>query len=205
MDYLPNFKKILDVVIVQEIRDSSETAFPLLCSRLDGYQCNISSRAGRTSSKEQYGVIYKNGITISGWEDFNPDAGDRWERPPLRVDFTANGSTFTLYTIHIKPEAVGEELAYLEDVVNTSGTVLVIGDLNADCNYYNSVQESDFDSWHWIIGNNEDTTSGASNCAYDRIILNDAAFHAYRQDGIWSDGITPVVSDHYLVWSTFVV
>jgi hypothetical protein len=38
-----------DIIFVQEIRDSSGTAFPKLCSLLPGYDCKISSRAGQRS------------------------------------------------------------------------------------------------------------------------------------------------------------
>ena len=50
--------------MVQEIRDSEETAFPELVSRVnevssDEYLFVQSERTGRSSSKEQYGYIYK--------------------------------------------------------------------------------------------------------------------------------------------------
>ena len=51
-----------DIIFIQEIRDISGTAFPKLCSALIEYSCINSSRAGRSSSKEQVGIIYKKGI-----------------------------------------------------------------------------------------------------------------------------------------------
>ncbi len=190
-----------DIVFVQEIRDSSNTSFPRLCSLLAGYQCNISSRAGRTSSKEQYGVIYRDGIRIVGWQDFNPDDQDRWERPPIEVTFAVGNYTLSVYNIHTKPADVFQELAFLEGAVNNSGNVMILGDLNADCNYYNRTSEPTFAAWHWIIPDDANTNVASTDCAYDRFILNDDAFQEYASYGIVTDRIDSSVSDHYLVWS----
>lgn len=189
-----------DIIFVQEIRDKSETAFPKLCAMLENYSCFSSSRAGRSSSKEQYGVIYKNGINLISFKDFNPDAQDRWERPPIKADFEINNYPITIYNIHTKPDDVQKEMNYLEDVVADSGNVILLGDLNADCAYYNNKKETEFDSWNWLINDGGDTTTSASYCAYDRIILNDDAHDEYRAYGVYKNRITENVSDHYLVW-----
>ena len=161
-----------------------------------------SSRAGRSSSKEQYGVIYKEGINVTYFKDYNPDSLDRWERPPIRVDFNVNGYEFSVYNIHTDPDAVKSELSSLEDVVEDKGNVIVIGDLNADCSYYNNAEANgdEFDSWSWIIPDSEDTTTSNSYCAYDRIILNNDAYNEYISYGVDKTGIDSDVSDHYLVW-----
>lgn len=187
-----------DIIFIQEIRNKDQTAFPKLCALLPDYDCGVSSRAGRTSSKEQYGIIYKKGIEIS-MRDFNPDASDRWERPPVEVTFDIEGYELIAYNIHIKPDDAPEEIDYLEDVVETSGNVVVLGDLNADCSYYNPSTETDFDSWEWIIKDSEDTTVSSTHCAYDRILLNDNANAEYSSDGIYTE-VTSEQSDHYLVW-----
>jgi endonuclease/exonuclease/phosphatase family metal-dependent hydrolase len=189
-----------DIVFVQEIRDKSETAFSQLCLMLQNYSCVTSSRAGRTNNKEQYGVIYKNEIGIISFEDFNPDKKDRWERPPIKIKFNISNYELIVYNIHTKPEDVKRELNYLENVVSNSGNVLILGDLNADCSYYNNEKQIEFNSWNWEIKDYEDTTVGNSNCAYDRIILNNDAKQEYKSDGIYKKQITNDVSDHYLVW-----
>lgn len=188
-----------DIVFIQEIRDSEGESFTSLCSMLPDYDCKISSRAGRSSSKEQYGVIYKEGINIKKFEDYNPDSQDRWERPPIEVTFEINGYELTAYNIHIKPDDVRAELTFLEEIVSTEGNRMVLGDLNADCSYYDP-SKKEFDDWKWIIGDEEDTTSSATDCAYDRIILNSDAYQEYVSYGVFREGITKEVSDHYLVW-----
>ena len=125
-----------DIIFVQEIRDISGLAFLELCSSLENYSCINSSRAGRTNYKEQYGVIFRDYINLVSFKDYNPDSLDRWERPPVRLEFKINDSGFIIYNIHVKPDDVAKELDYLEDVVNDSGNVIILGDLNADCSYY---------------------------------------------------------------------
>ena len=189
-----------DIVFVQEIRNKDQTAFPRLCSLLPDYDCMASSRAGRTASKEQYGVIYRKDIEVHDWKDFNPDSQDRWERPPIEVTFDIGGYELVVYNVHTKPEDAPSEISHTEEVARINGNVIVMGDLNADCGYYNASVEDDFASWHWVVEDYEDTTVSSTDCAYDRIILNDDSMEEYAGDGIYSEGITPDVSDHYLVW-----
>lgn len=200
MDFYVDKINDYDIIFIQEIRDSSQTAFPKLCSMLQNYSCESSSRAGRSSSKEQYGVIYKNGINLTSFKDYNPDKQDRWERPPIKTIFDINGYRLVVYNIHTKPDDVQNELDYLEDLISNSGNIIVLGDLNADCTYYNNEKEIEFDNWEWLITDNQDTTVSATNCAYDRMILNNDALEEYKKSGIETSGITKDISDHYLVW-----
>lgn len=189
-----------DIIFIQEIRDKDQTAFPKLCSMLLNYSCMSSSRAGRTFNKEQYGVVYKNEINLTYFKDYNPDEENRWERPPIEVHFNIHGYRLTIYNLHTKPDDVQKELSYFEEVALDKGNVIILGDLNADCSYYNNKKETEFDDWNWMITDDEDTTVSATNCAYDRIILNDDSYEEYIQDGIYKKEITKDVSDHYLVW-----
>lgn len=200
MNFYANTIDDYDIVFVQEIRDIDGSAFNSLCSKLQNYDCKVSSRAGRSSSKEQYGVIYKKGISIKEFKDFNPDSQDRWERPPIEVNFDISGYDLSVYNIHIKPDDATKEITNLEGVVSDNGNVIVIGDLNADCSYYKNVGK-DFVSWNWLIKDSDDTTVSQTDCAYDRIIVNSEAFEEYEDSGIYTSGINEDVSDHYLVWA----
>lgn len=187
-----------DIVFIQEIRDVSETAFPKLCTLLQNYTCKLSSRAGTTNYKEQYGIIYKDEIILTDFKDYNPNKW--WERPPIKTTFNINEYELTTYNIHTKPDNVQQELYYLEQIVADNGNVLILGDLNADCSYYNNNKETEFDDWNWIIKDSQDTTTSSTNCAYDRIILNNDAKKELENYGINKKEITSSVSDHYLVW-----
>lgn len=206
MDLYVSILDDYDVVIVQEIREVDGTAFEQLCARLPDYTCAVSSRSGRSTSKEQYGVLYKTktfsgaSLQLTHFEDFNPDEQDRWERPPLAVTFAVDDYTFTLYTIHTIPDDVLNELEALEDLVEDRGNVIVLGDLNADCAYYTPEETPTFVDWHWILDDQEDTTVANTNCAYDRIVLNKDANNEYVRHGVYTEHIGDGVSDHYLVW-----
>lgn len=214
-----------DIVFVQEIRDEDGSSFSSLCRKLNGYSCFESSRAGRTSIKEQYGVIYnKSKIIVNNIIDFNPDIQDRWERPPLLVNISARNKNndvnpedpnkwIIVYVIHTKPSNATIEIRNLERLIGKPNyPVVVIGDLNADCSFYN-VSERDFKTWNWLIEDWEDTTVGKSDCAYDRIIVNGFVYNDTKSNAFYETGykpkiidfgieknITPEMSDHYLIW-----
>jgi len=60
-----------DIIFLQEIRDQDASSFIKLCGMLPDYECNISSRAGRSSSKEQYGIVYLKKFTLNRIIDYN--------------------------------------------------------------------------------------------------------------------------------------
>ncbi len=189
-----------DVVFVQEIRDDSGTAFRDLCARISTHRCENSSRAGRTNSKEQIGIIYRKNISLVEMHDFNPDAADRWERPPIEAVFDFDGYRLRVYNIHTDPDSVPAELTALEQVVNSSGNVAALGDFNADCSYYPRANRTQFRNWTWVIPDGTDTTVRATNCTYDRIFLNADAARELAGYGVYRTGINTTLSDHYLVW-----
>lgn len=183
-----------DIVFVQEIRDEDGSAFGVLCSMLSNYECKNSSRAGRSTSKEQYGIIYKKGLNFVSMVDYNPDSQDRWERPPILFTFNLNGKEVEIYNIHVKPEDVNNELTNLQTIAENDGDEIILGDFNSDCSYFEHASSGVFNTWTWVIGDEKDTTSGSSDCAYDRIIMN----FPYKDYGIDTSGGD--VSDHFLVW-----
>lgn len=193
-----------DIIVVQEIRDDSEghDAFSALCQALPRHRCALSSRAGRTQVKEQYGLLYRDTLTLTAWEDLNPDPLDRWERPPIKTTWNLSGYVLTLYALHAKPTAVAAELSLLEARINDSGNIVVMGDLNAACLYYTPDQDSSFDTWFWAIRDDQRTNLAAEGCAYDRILLNADAAKDYVAAGITTTNINDSVSDHYPTWVT---
>jgi len=192
-----------DIVFLQEITDSSNESFPLLCSLLVDYTCVNSSKAGRTSYKEQYGIVYRKNITLLGYKDWNPDPLDRWERPPSELRFGFGQFNMTFFVLHSKPSDMKRELRGIENaLVMEDGNIAVIGDLNADCDYYSpaSANSTELDGWYWAVPDSEDTTvSKNTNCAYDRIILNDGAKSRFVEYGV-DRNVTSDMSDHYLIW-----
>lgn len=204
MEFYADLIRNHDIIFLQEIRDSSDTAFNSLCDKVkDTHKCVITGRAGRSTSKEQYGIVMKRGIDIIDYKDYNPDSADRWERPPVMITFKVKDYNFTAWNIHTKPDDVPNEMTYLQEVIKDQGNVILLGDLNADCNYYNNVVETQFNNWYWAIGDLQDTTVSQTDCAYDRLIMNNDMKEEYVGSDIYTTGITKDVSDHYLVYGVF--
>jgi deoxyribonuclease-1-like protein len=199
--------KPYDIIVIQEIRDESGSAWNSLCNNLSNdYNCFISSRAGRSISKEQYGIIYRKWITLTNTKDFNSDSTNNayWERPPLEAEFQVGNFSFIAYTIHTRPEDAATEIDNLYQYADYSknNSVIVLGDLNADCAYYDERGKTSFANWYWIITDSADTTTGDNNCTYDRIIINQLMHQSYFNYGI-ATSFNSSLSDHYLVWAEF--
>ena len=197
-----------DIIFIQDIREESGDAFDDLCAQTTGYNCIISSRAGRTSSKEQYGLLYTDDILILKVVDYNEhyiSDKDYWERPPLKVTFRKDDYVFTAYNIHVKPDDVELELVHLEALVSLESNldtenVMILGDLNADGDYYDEEKIVSFTTWVWAIENDVDTTVADSDNTYDRIILNFNMEEELLNTGVTSS-IPASVSDHYIIWA----
>ncbi len=93
MSVLSKIIRNYDIIAVQEIRDSSQTALPMLRDAVNSmgnpsYDYIVSERLGRTTSKEQYAYIY-NTQTIQqiGYPYTYPDANDRFQREPYVAEF----------------------------------------------------------------------------------------------------------------------
>jgi endonuclease/exonuclease/phosphatase family metal-dependent hydrolase len=215
-----------DIFFIQEIRDKSGRAFEKLSDMLTNYNSRVSSRAGKTSSKEQIGLLWRKdkNIFLRKLEDYNTfgNWSNEFERAPVRADFVfsnhyENSGSYTLsvFSCHTDPDHTRKEMNNLETIVDSyqsfssnSGNTVLIGDLNADGNFYNPKKEKYFkktgnneSNWHWLIGDNADTTSKTSTSnAYDRIIVNSNAFREVLSFGVYTNGITAKHSDHYVVY-----
>ncbi|MFA5333397.1 MAG: endonuclease/exonuclease/phosphatase family protein [Candidatus Nanoarchaeia archaeon] len=189
-----------DIVFLQELRDADGSALARLCELFnESYNCFNSSRAGTTSSKEQYYLLYSKEFTLINYTDYNLENITGFERPPIKLDFNYNNINFTIYGIHVKPDNAYSEISNLEALIANEGNIIVLGDLNADCAYYK--RGNDFKDWHWAI--NEDTTVSSSDCTYDNIMTNQEFYNYFIQSGVYSINITKELSDHYLIYSIF--
>lgn len=193
-----------DVVLVEEIRSESPQPFQRLCDSMPGYRCAISSRAGRTSSKEQYGLLWRESIQLLNLTDYAPSLQSQFERPPFRAALRIGNYTFDAIVIHTKPDDAAGEIQRLDALASPPpGNRLVLGDLNAGCAYYSRQKHHDFSNWAWLVPDGADTTSGPTVCAYDRLIASPGMAREFVQYGIDAQGINGSVSDHYLVWAEF--
>jgi len=213
-----------DIIAVQEVRslviDPVEQFMALLP---DTYKYVIGPRQGRSSSKEQYWVIYDSAKITVLEEDSWPDKDDIFERSPYAVYFkTKSAFDFILLNNHIQPRAAEKEIRALPNVVTyyvdlwKDPDVLVMGDFNADGQYFDSfLLDSIFpEIGYKIIFTDEDTTVAESHNTYDRFIITNSAledftgkFGVIRFDETYDFGgysILPRnVSDHYPIWAEF--
>ncbi|WAI01355.1 lamin tail domain-containing protein [Methanogenium organophilum] len=230
MSVLADTIRTFDIVSIEEIRDSSQTALPDLVNLVnsDGsqYEYVVGERLGRTSSKEQYAYIYntKTAVLTSTPYTYPEPAGtDPFHREPYIASFGAINGDFdaTMITVHTDPDEATEEINSLDAVVDYAVShtpydqdVIVMGDFNADGSYFKEDCSSSMTSseYEWIIGNDVDTTTKSTDYTYDRIVLTksvtpyftgDAGVFRYdTQYGLTQDE-TEDVSDHYPVYAIF--
>jgi endonuclease/exonuclease/phosphatase family metal-dependent hydrolase len=214
-----------DLTAVQEVR-SRDIAPVIEFMRLlpPKYAYVLGPREGRSSSKEQYWVIFDSAklrlVDERTWAD--PD--DIFERNPLGVYFqTKDTFDFILIDNHIQPSNALREISALPEVVKYyqelwgETDVILAGDFNADGSYYD---ETALDAlfpeaeYRIIITNDYDTTVAAGDNTYDRIIITASAIEDYAdacgvirfEEAYDFTGLTIEprhVSDHYPVWAEF--
>ena len=231
MAILVNITRQFDLVLIQEIRDSSETTAPLFLDMINDaegpeYAYVRSPRLGRTSSKEAYAYFY-NTETVThaeGSDRVYNDTDDVFEREPYIATFSSGGFDFTLVGIHTKPDDAPHEIGNLTIVVASvlaedpdEADIIILGDLNADGSYFNEDATSNplqASGYHWTVTDEMDTMT-KTDWTYDRIILLDATYsHEYvdgstqvyyfdQEHGITDEELIWDVSDHYPVYAVF--
>lgn len=230
MDVLGEIIRSYDLIAIQEVRDSSGTALPALLEEVnsDGsrYAYVASERLGRTVSKEQYAYFYNmDTVRLAGVPQTypEPEGTDPFHREPFIVRFvgTEDPVSAVCAVIHTDPDEATEEINALPAVVDWCATaypeepdVIVMGDFNADGTYFDEESASPLRAsmFHWLIGNECDTTTGDTVRTYDRIVITSSLDDEYtgtagvfRYDdlfGVMSPLLTQV-SDHYPVYAVF--
>jgi len=215
-----------DIIAVQEVRSQSIEPVERFMALLPAYyDYVIGPRQGRTSSKEQYWIIYNSQLFTVAEMDSWLDEHDIFERSPYAVYFKTKGKLdFILINNHIQPSAAEKEIRALPKVATyymdlwSDPDVMIVGDLNADGNYFNKkLLDSIFpEADYKIIFTDEDTTLAASHNTYDRFIITSSLcdyftgnFGVIRFDEIYNFeelSISPKqVSDHYPIWAEFLI
>ncbi|XP_048582944.1 deoxyribonuclease-1 isoform X2 [Nematostella vectensis] len=187
-----------DIVLIQEIRDSSQTAMPTLLQRLNKeggrasahtYDMTISARLGRTTSKEQYAFVYRSELFSVVRTYVYSDPKDLFEREPYIVHFRSFVTAIkdlVFAGIHTKPSQAAAEIDHLVDVYDDirdrwgMDDVIIMGDFNGACDYVKDSERrvnrlfTDH-RFSWLITDCVDTTTGGGACAYDRFVAAGAS------------------------------
>lgn len=201
-----------DIIAIQEVRDSTGTVIGKL-NEIPDYDLRASPRLGRSSSKEQYIFLFSDRI-VPGQSLTYPDLNDDFEREPYAMNFVVNGQDMLIIQVHIKPDDAEQEIRHLSDVVDWSEeefgdiNTYILGDLNADCRYFDSFDV--LEEYQVLVGEDFDTTTGISDCAYDRILATEIDPKVISigvdnlSDEVGSDKeLLNAVSDHYPVYFIF--
>ncbi|EEX34340.1 MULTISPECIES: exonuclease/endonuclease/phosphatase family protein [Vibrio] len=214
-----------DLIAIQEIRDKSQTAIQQLLEALNNasqhtYTMIVGERLGRSASKEQYAYVYRVDVLTPLRFYTSDDPDDVFHREPLVAHFQCPACVspnLIVVNVHTDPDEAHEEVDALSDVVTTAiqasaiQDVLVLGDLNADCGYMNQHERETSplfgDGFTMLIGDDVDTTTGKTHCAYDRLVVTNslvpriehARVVAFDDDLDLDEAQTKAVSDHYPV------
>ncbi len=228
MEVLVDVAREFDVMLVQEIRDSSGETAPAYLDLINGegasYAYIESERLGRSTSKESYAYYWDTETVeyLEGTAYVYDDTGDVFEREPYVASFRSGGFDFTLVGVHVKPDDADNEIGNLTAVVASvlasdpgEGDVIVMGDFNADGGYFDEDGPSPFigQGIHWIVENNIDTMT-RTDWTYDRIVLLDGTYlgeyvtgscEAFYFDAVYGLGqdLTWEASDHYPVYAVY--
>ena len=227
MNIITDIVRRFDVVAVQEIRDKSGTAERALEAALDragtDYARVTGPRLGRSSCKEQYAFFYRTSTIRALAATTLPDPQDLFHREPLMAYFqTIRGNfNFVLINIHTDPDEAVQEISLLPRAVKYARNyfnekdVLVLGDFNADCSYFNEENLLRiFPGYINLISNACDTTVKKSVCTYDRMMATPelkgdltGRGGVFRFDKVYSLSRKQAakVSDHYPVWAEFYI
>ena len=193
MNMLVDIVREFDLVLVQEIRNSSETTAQIFLDEIntvDGseYAFIRSDRLGRSTSKEAYAYFYntETGEYLDGTAFVFDDVGDVFEREPYIASFRAGQFDFTLIGIHTKPDDAYHEMGNLTGVfeyvmsLGDERDIIAMGDFNADGSYFdedstdNPLRGSEY---IWVVGNEVDTMT-KTDWTYDRMVMTDYTYNS---------------------------
>ena len=221
MEVLADIGDEFDIMAVQEVRDASGDTPGVYLDAMNAqgdeiHEMVVGPRLGRSRSKEQYVFYYDtNVVDIVGEPWTYPDPDDVFEREPLLARFRVGDFDFVLVNIHVKPDDALAEIDALDEVHQWAiaqygdTDVVILGDFNADCSYFNERTQRDVLNMNWITPFQLDTTVKSTDCTYDHFVISDALVgkvsrpDRYRFDTAYGldQKAAPKVSDHYPVFA----
>jgi deoxyribonuclease-1-like protein len=140
----------------------------------------------------------------------SPQSTGRMVRQPFKAKFRAGKFDFVLLTVHTSPsinlqELEGLDYFYKETEEEGEPDIIILGDLNAGCNYLKPSDKISLrvKEYIWVVNDGSDTTVSSTKCAYDRIIFKSPTSEDFTGNwGVYKE-ITADISDHYLIWAEF--
>lgn len=102
--------------------------------------------------------------------------GGGFARRPVAMDFSLENNDIVVVGVSINPYNAEQEIRRLPSVVDwatnnfDTDKVIIVGNMYADCVFFDSFHVVEREGWRWVIGNDR-TTVQDLDCAYDRIIV----------------------------------
>lgn len=227
MNVLARTVRRFDVVAIQEVRSKDETVLPNFVEMINAegghYDFVIGPRLGRTSSKEQYAIVFDaSRLEVHPQHQYTiQDPDDLLHREPYVARFRVRGVadappfTFSLVDIHTDPDETKSELDALADVfvaVQNDGSgeddIILLGDLNVDEYHLGRLGELPGIT-HAIAGV---PTNTRGDKTYDNIVFDSrmtreftgraGVFNLRSEFGLTLEQALEV-SDHMPIWAEF--
>jgi len=201
-----------DLIAIQGIQDPYQKVIPELLVGYDDYDYIISGQLGKDEPKEQFAFIYNTQIIRFIGKSTYKDRDNLFERDPFIGYFQVGNYDFVMVQLHIKETDATQEIINIQKVYDFAenefddNDIIILGNLNADCSYYNTHELEDF---KWVIDEFEDTTTTSNDCTYDRIIVGYDLYDNILSSGVYklekelsiNNELAFVVSSHYPVES----
>ncbi len=202
-----------DVVAIQEVRSTDATIIPRLVDMLGtDWDYRISERLGRTSSKEQYALVFRKSMVTVDSVYQVPDPQDLLHREPFVCYCRSGKFDFSIINIHTDPDEVAQEVNALDDIllseIKKEKDALLMGDLNAS--------PSEFDELGKIAGvfyvvKDGTKTNVKGTATYDNILFIGNNVQEYLKGDVFnfrtiynlSEDFALDISDHLPVYAVF--
>lgn len=192
-----------DIVALQELRgDADGLRRSLRRAAPANHTVVLSEELGRTEYyTERYAFVVNTSSIQVGTSRIVVSVNESVNRPPLALRFSHENASFTAYDVHTDPETAEEEIPRVATAVSgaADNRSVVLGDFNADCDYYDP--RPTVRGLHWVVGADADTTTSRTDCAYDRVLVDDAAQSVHRTSSVVD--VPRWLSDHKPVRATF--
>ncbi|XP_068585709.1 deoxyribonuclease-1-like 2 isoform X3 [Cebidichthys violaceus] len=206
-----------DIIVVLEVVDVSGASVKTLLEELNKvntthhYALQISTRLGRNRYKEQFLFLYRDDVVdlidCYQYEDDQLNDVDAFAREPYILHFKPRNTVLkniVLIPVHAAPWDTEKELDELYEVF------LVVKD-KWKTDEMEEIRIRSDKNFHWLIGDDVDTTSNTSNeQSYDRIVVygedmlaafvpNSAKPFNFHKEFTMTEEMALRVSDHYPV------
>ncbi|KAK9514817.1 hypothetical protein VZT92_025504 [Zoarces viviparus] len=222
-----------DIVVILEVVDVSGASVKTFLEELNKvntthhYALQLSARLGRNRYKEQFLFLYRDDVVdlidCYQYEDNQVNDVDAFVREPYILHFKPRNTVLkniVLIPVHSTPRDTERELDELYEVFLVvkdkwkTDNIMILGDFKADGAHVSreemkGIRIRSDKNFHWLIGDDVDTTSNTSNDhSYDRIVVygedmlaalvpNSAKPFNFHKELSMTEEMALRVSDHY--------